>query len=501
MNGAGATGSNGAARPRAPGWLARLQQQVEYYLLHFIEGDHQWGQVRFTVALVMVVLFVFISRLFEPITTLPLLDYLLSFAGPRESFPPALLTLLDIFGSFFTRQTLRHMLPPVLGIVLALVCGASYLRDLLELPSFQLAFKYLTTTLFGGDYPRMSINEGRAQVAQPETNPMLKVGGPGWVDIQIGNAAIFERVVGPSSVLGAGTHFIRRFETLREAFDLREIERVRADVKMVTKDGVPIVLNEIRVRYRIRAREVRTESNPYPVMVQAIRRAAYNRKVSPRGLEEWPDMVLGAVKSTLTNWIARRRMDELIPPPRDGQEPESPAPPPYRQALHDLFQSKDTRQKFADMGAEIIWVSVGHLRPDPDVDPDLKGDGDPTGHDKIHQQLIDTWKSVHAARDMDELADARAYARWLNDTARAQAECDLILALTTDLGQARSSGVPMDELLTNRLIEYVTEVRLRPGEERLQPWLTAQSFLEGLTTPEALLKPTDHNPEILPPPE
>ncbi len=468
------------SRARPPLWRRlqiRLEQQFDYYLLYFIEGDHQWGDTRLTVAAVLVLLFVVFSRLFEPIRSLPLLDWGLAQLGGRDLLPPAALDVLQFFASFFTRQTLRHALPPVAGIVVALYLGATYLRDLLELPNLQLAYQFLATTLFGREYPRLTLAEGKARVADPATNPMLKIGGPGWVDIQIGNAAIFERVVGPSSVLGAGTHFIRRFETLREAFDLREFERAKDNVKMMTKDGIPIVLSEMRVRFRIRARERRTESNPYPVMVGAIRRAAYNRKVSAKGLEDWPDMVAGAVKSAITGWIARRRMDELIPPPPDGQAPAS-APPPYRHALHELFQQKATRQRFAEMGAEVVWVSVGHLRPDPDVDPDLAPGEDPTGRDMIHQQLIDTWKSTHVARAQDELADARGYARWLNDTARAQAECDLILALTNGLREARAEGLPVDDVLTGRLMEYVTGVRLR-GEERMQSWLTVKSFLEG----------------------
>src|SRR5205085_3804878 len=144
----------------------------------------------------------------------------------------------------------------------------------------QQGLNYLAATVFGRGYPRMSINAGRASVADPETNPMLKIGGPGWVDIKIGNAALFERVVGPSAVLGAGTHFIRRFETLREAFDLRVVDRVTNGVKLMTKDGVPIVLIELRVRFRIRARELSTESNLFPAITSAIRQAAFTRKVN-----------------------------------------------------------------------------------------------------------------------------------------------------------------------------------------------------------------------------
>ena len=463
---------NGAAPPAPPapltrsGWLTRLRRQINYYLLYFLEGDHSWGQTRLTAALVVAVTFVLLSRVFEPITSLPLYDAFIDQLGLRELLGPALVSLGGFFVSFISRQVLRHAIPAALGFALAVFYGASYLRDLLELPDLQQGFNYLTATLFGRNYPRMTINNGQASVADPETNPMLKIGGPGWVDIKIGNAALFEKVVGPSAVLGAGTHFIRRFETLREAFDLHEIERVKNDVKLMTKDGVPIVLNEMRVRFRIRARELRTESNPYPAMTSAIRRAAYSRKVNAKGLEVWADMVTGSTRGTIADWIGRHRMDELVPPPRDGNQPEADAPPPYRQALHALFRDKHTRQKFADMGAEVIWVSVGHLRPDPDVDPELAADRDVTGHDKIHAQLIDTWKSSHAARAHDEIADARAYARWLSDTARAEAESELILALTAGLSEARANGLPLDDVLADRLIEYVGDPALREHDRR-----------------------------------
>ena len=460
--------------------LARLRWQVGSYVHHLVEGDQGWGQTRLTLALVVVVLYTLFSRVFEPMSSLWLFDWIVDQLYLRDLLPPELLYLFNFFASFASRQVLRHALPPVLGIAAALYFGAAYLKDLLELPNWQQAFRYLLSTLFGRDYPRMTISEGEARVAHPDTNPMLRIGGPGWVDIKIGNAALFERVVGPSAVLGAGTHFLRRFETLREAYDLREVERTRDNIKLFTKDGLPIVINEMRVRFRIRARQVRTEANPYPVMTGAVRRAAYSRKVSGNGLEVWSEMVTGAARGTVADWIARHRMDEVIPPPRDGNQPEPPAVIPYRQALHALFQDKHTRKKFADMGAEIIWVSVGHIRPDPDVDPDLRAEADPTGRDKIHLQLIDTWKSTHKADANDVLVDAKAYARWLTDTTRADAEAELILALTRGLRQARAEGMLLDDVLADRIVEVVAGVRRRASDrDQIQRLMTMTGLLES----------------------
>ncbi len=438
--------------PLVAQWNA-LKRGVTYFVITFIEGDHAVGQMRLMGAIVVIVLFVILSRLFEH----PALGWFESFAANAQLGGPVL-QLVEIFVSFFTPQVLRHALPPLLGFLLALLAGSNYIRDLLELPNLSLAYKHLVSTLFGADYPHMGITEGKAYVDDPKTNPMLKIGGPGWVDIKLGNAALFERVVGPSAVRGAGTHFLRRFETLREAFDLREIERTKNDIAVMTKDGIPLLLTEMKVRFRIRSREQRSEANPYPVMTHAIRQAVYQpgRKVTDKGLESWSDAVLGAASGTITGWISRRRMDELIPPPpEDPDHPEPPATPPYRQALHQLFRDKDTRRKFADMGAEIIWVSVGHLRPDPNVDPNLQPEADPTGHDKIYSQFIDTWSSKHEALARDEIASAQGYARWMEDTARVQVLAGLISNVTNGLNEAREAGLPMADLITARVTEFL----------------------------------------------
>jgi hypothetical protein len=114
------------------------------------------------------------------------------------------------------------------------------------------------------------------------------------------------------------------------------------------------------------------------------------------------------------------------------------------------------------------------------VDPEMDPDADATGRDKIHAQLIDTWKSTHAAQAQDEITDARAYARWLNDTVRAEAEVELIMALTKGLREARKDGLPLDDLLADRLLEVVSGMRLR--EPQGQPHAQAQNVLLALNS-------------------
>lgn len=482
------------ASPLARVW-ADLKREVQYYLQHLIDGDHSWGETRYSAAVVMVILFIIVGRLFEPVTPPTWVDVVLHLMRLDVLLPEPIYRFIAFVGSFFSFQTLRHALPPLLGILWALHVGARYLRDLLELPSLELARSHLSSTLFGRGYPRMLISEGKVALYDPETNPMLKVGGPGWVDIGLGSAALFERVAGPTAVLGAGTHFIRRFEILREAFDLREMELAVTNGTAMTKDGVPLVLPEIRARLRLRAPGLRNEANPYPVSVGAIRRAVYSRKVSAKGLETWPDMVMGTVRSTIVQWIARRRMDELIPPPNEGETAPNESAP-YRQELHQYFQQPDIRKRFYEMGAELAWLSVGHIRPDPDVDPTQSALADVTGHDKIHEQLIETWKAGQAALAMDEISDAKAYARWMTDTARAQVQADMIITLTAGLREVRAQGMPMAEEISKRVMEYVTGVQLRQSPESdMGRMMLAKLMMEQLNEPP---RPTPPDKGLLP---
>src|SRR6185436_14157117 len=226
---------------------------------------------------------------------------------------------------------------------------------------------------------------------------------------------------------------------------------------VMTRDGIPLMLSEIRIRFRIRAHGARTEMNPYPVTPGAIRQAVYGRGVKETGLDNWADSIFGDAILVITRWISRRRLDELIPPPtnKDQNAPPIQPPLPYRQAIHQLLQDKGTRDTFARSGAEIIWVSVGHLRPDPNIDPEAKPGEDVAGRDKIQDQMIETWKAAWEAHAHDEIADARGYAIWLQDIARAQVQADMILGVTAGLTEAKQAGLPIEELIETRIAEYV----------------------------------------------
>lgn len=163
-------------------------------------------------------------------------------------------------------------------------------------------------------------------------------------------------------------------------------------------------------------------------------------------LESWEAVVCREVVRMVGRWIASQVMDDLIPPP-DREETA-----PYRRLLHNHFLHRTARTQFADMGAEVVWTSIGHLRPDPSITADLPGGGDVLG------QIIDTWKSKHVALAQDEMSEAESYARKLESLAAVQARAQMLMNIVEILRQAREAGVPLDNAVADSLLQQASGV-------------------------------------------
>ncbi len=181
---------------------------------NLIEGDHVWAERRLMLLGLAIAAFFLMGRATEQIQT-P--DWLL----PTLSQIPAQVSgAVNFLLSFVYFQTIRHLLPPLVAFGLAVLLASNYVRDLFDLPDLTTGRRYLLASMFGADLPVINIKGGGYEVAEKgkpgvrqrimaDTNPIPKIGGPGYVAIAAGNAALFERVGGPSQVAGAGLHFPR----------------------------------------------------------------------------------------------------------------------------------------------------------------------------------------------------------------------------------------------------------------------------------------------------
>ncbi len=435
------------------------------FLYNLLDGDHEWADRRVILLFICINIFAFMGRATERITPWEaLLPYL-------NTMPPALAAVFQFVISLFYQQSLRHLMPPLVGCVLAVLLASNYVRDLFELPDLHTGYRYLTASMFGWDYPSINIKEGGyevteksrpGQIEKAETNPIPKIGGPGYVSIAPGNVALFERMGKPSKIAGAGKHFIGRFETLREVLDLRDQIRSRDEVKAMTKDGIPVKVRNTQTSFRVRTGSRRRERKPdetYPFSSAAVRRIAYGKTVSLRGTSAWADGAINSVTGAIRGYISRVTLDELVS--RDGT-PGSAAPDAAgaqkkpldpRDKIKADLNSGASYVRFADMGIELLWVSLGHIETPKDV----------------IDQRIEAWEAEWQGEEQVKLAQGEAYKMRAMEYARAAARLEFIEKIIANMPLSAETAPSAEFILLQFAQALSTAVGQKPQQQTLVP--------------------------------
>ncbi len=436
------------------------------FFYRLLDGDDVWAEWRAALVITAVMIFAFMGRATEQIVPWePLQPYL---AG----MPPIVAAIFNFIASLFYAQSLRHLLPPLAAFVLAVLLASNYVRDLFELPDLGTGRRYLMASMFGLDYPKINIKGGGYEVSEKsepglgqahkaETNPIPKIGGPGFVGIAPGNVALFERYGKPSRVAGAGKHFISRFETLRGVFDLRDQFRTKDEVKAVTKDGIPVTVRNVQVSFRIRTgsrRSERKREETYPFSAAAIRRITYSRTAGPKGPSAWTDGAVGAVVGMVRGYISRNRLDDLISrgDPEDDSEQNADAPkgPPLpankpadpRDRIKDEINSQSSYIRFAEMGIEFLWVSLGHIETPQD----------------ILDKRIGAWQAKWQREERVTIERGKADGLRLMELARGRARKEFIEKILRNLP---TGDALTDEVIIIQFVEGLNSI-LRPAAPR-----------------------------------
>lgn len=429
-------------------WLRRQLWPLERSINEFLQGDLGW----------MRAFFLFLAGFIYMAAAILIQWFVNPQAGEtwllqdeRFSFVPE--TLLRFFGMAFSWESLRYYLLPVVTGIIALFFGARYVQDIYNLNSYSSALQYLFASLFSVFYPFLRIENGQAVVNEDETNPLLEIGGPGYVLISPGNAVLFERLRRPSNVRGQGMHRISRFESIKEIVNLTDQHGVINHVSAASKDGIVVTVHDIQFRYRCGQRASvlanRSQNNPYPYSVHAIRNLVYNRGMRFRDghTEVTPlDAAINfAIDGDILRYIRSHLLDAIIAP-RDEKEPESERDDPTeslgqkgyvdwkpaevvpelqrtdpRSKIRRMMNSPGTRRSFQNMGIELIWFDIGHFSfEDPAVE----------------EQRISTWSAALAGESSLLRAKGEAFGQALREMARAQVQSELLVSMVHALHEA-----------------------------------------------------------------
>lgn len=251
---------------------------------------------------------------------------------------------------------LGFALIPCAVLVVVLVNGSFYIQDIYEIDDFFKTFNYLLSALFGFGGETLKISGGNKILKEGDVNTLDRIGGPGHINVEPGNAVILETLVSPSRILGAGEHEVFRHEIIKGVVSLDECYGRIDEMVVSTQDGIDIKVSGIEFRFRIdqvkKDGSLRSPLNPYPFSVRAVYNMAYGRAVSENGkMGDWTKSVEGMVRGIISDHVSTHDLDTLTMPDVIDKHP--------LEILREKFYA--SRERFRGAGANLLWVNIGSL--------------------------------------------------------------------------------------------------------------------------------------------
>ena len=226
------------------------------------------------------------------------------------------------------------------------------LKDAEGLNGWQ-AFKSLLSLMLNTQYDWVVIADGKISVTKKK-GVLKKLGGPGKVVIQPGNAVVFERGGTISRIAGAGVVLTKNFEVIREVIDLRKqfhletIEAVTAD-KITVKVEAAVVYQILPATETPGGTLLTDNMNLYPVTEETLRKAVFGGTAGG-----WHGYCRGAPLNVVRDQIMALTLDTLFE--SDGSANSRTIEAIERNAVAEV-------NKFASgMGVKIIGVDIRSIK-------------------------------------------------------------------------------------------------------------------------------------------
>jgi hypothetical protein len=306
----------------------------------------------------------------------------------------------------------RYVFLPPIALMILLVIGARYEQLAYQIESFLAALKDLMANLGLGSYPTLVVMDGKALILAGEVALVARVGGPCFVIVQPGNAALVESLNGRLRVLGPGRHYLNRLQTLKEFVGLEEREAGIDKLSATTKDGIEVHVRDIRYRYRLASEKspqdgpARSMQDPYPFSDEAVIQMTYNRNVTADGLASWHFGVNRIVDTVITDYIRENYVDHLTAPSAQGDDP--------RGEIYRKFNSEHVRHHFKCVGADLVWIGIGHFE---------------IPAKQVVEQRITSWQAKWIGNANVVRAFGESQRMAYQELGRAEAEAEMLMSI------------------------------------------------------------------------
>jgi regulator of protease activity HflC (stomatin/prohibitin superfamily) len=375
-----------------------LFRSIGLMFARFLGSGRLWGLLRLAVVVGMVILFANWGR----------------FIWNEPGSKPA---------SLIWRWGLRFWVMPLAAILGAILTGSQFVKRLHTLQLQRLALRYLIASAFSFNVPHLEVKDGRPRTKAGQDNPLIIIGGPGYVNVRPGSAVVVETLHKPTRVLGAGLYLLTRTERVREIISLADQHGMTEQVTAATKDGVEINAKRVNYRYRLqtgrqpRDYRKRTTEDPYPFSPHAAYKLAYQRSAfADSSLTVWDRVVKIAVDGVVTDYLNTNKFD-FATTPLSGGDP--------RLAMAVQMNAKSVRDRLRNIGTELLWFDIGEFEP---------------RLAEIDLQRIVTWGARWSGEATVEAAKGDARRISDEEFARAEAQAEMLTAITETLKDAGMAG-------------------------------------------------------------
>ncbi len=358
-------------------------------------GEQLWAWARLLFLIVSIPVFAIVGMyVFESANPFEIAQNIRGISIWTKLIHPVVALLLTPFTAW---NYARYLLAPLGAFLLAFLAGVLYVQDIYELETFSSAFRYVFSSMFGLTYPQLQIDGGKKDLHLGEINTLDKIGGPGFVLIQPGNAVLFKKMGSPSEIRLPQRYFMTPFEMIGPIADLTDQEGYKDEVWTVTKDGIQLHLRDIRFCYRLLPSvprgngPVRTPEVPYPFSDGTLLNSIFNLSAG----DTWQTAVERMVLGEITSFIGKHPIDHLTAPRRFSQDP--------RRELRTQLFKPGIQKRLENIGAEVLWVDVGHMDI-VELSPEKRENVDGQRLDYWASRWIGDIKKTHAIGEAKRLS-------------------------------------------------------------------------------------------------
>lgn len=228
---------------------------------------------------------------------------------------------------FFNMVVIRHLLALYLPFWLMQRVAAVYLADIFEKDE-KVAHTFIRQAAFAESYHTIHIRQGEV-AKEDQESPIIQIGGPGYVVVELDSAVTFERpdgtarVIGPTTKEWHGSALIEGFERIRQGVDLRDVIQ-KQEITTRSRDGIPVTAKDIQYSYSLYRglKPVKSPQTPFPFDKNAVLNLVYGiiRPVKldepPARTQDWlnplPGKIFGQISSEMSGFINKRGLSDFL---------------------------------------------------------------------------------------------------------------------------------------------------------------------------------------------